>query len=527
MVNCSLCTNSQPYLSYLELKGCRMIKNLIKYLLLLTSLVTQALYAHTPTRSPLSLSSFYLPADTRLALGASYAFTGSSSGHINYIKLCQATDNTCSSCKAPYTVINQGTPISYPQIYSVNPLSYAAYIKNSIQPSDGTGTYYIGMYVQSEETACNSNTSYCSTDRDSGNHFLCVAANATTTGGVVSINSLTQEDNGTVNLNIPTAVNQHAYVIQQANSMILLCMINDTNGNLNTCGSTTTPAGTLWSTPQAIAFANKSLTGNTQYAYITDTAGSVFQCGVNVDGTLTSCAATPTSNPGWISPAGIAFATVGGAQYAYVTDASFLPNVFTCLVGSDGTFSNCQQQTNAPGYSWSQPQFINTATFNAPYAYIYDVSTVKLTQCPLQNDGSFATCSANAEGSSSVSGFSVTTININNGSYNYLFEPQNQAVPTIGVIEWLLESNGSISGSSEVYDGGGIFTAPAGLTFSSYNSTPYAYVTNTDPSSSVLSQCGLTFNPANSQVIFTSCAATPTQNPYSTGTPPFYISLSP
>ena len=183
-----------------------MIMRLIKYLLLLSSLIMQALYAHTPTQSPMTLSSFFMPAGAGLKLGvssASYAFTGSSSGHINYIKLCQATDNTCGSCQALYAVMNTGTPIPYPNTYGVNPLSYAAYIQNNIQPSDGTGTYYIGMYVQSEETACNDNTSYCSTDHDypdSGNHFLCVAANATTSGGVVSINSLTQEDNGTVNL---------------------------------------------------------------------------------------------------------------------------------------------------------------------------------------------------------------------------------------------------------------------------------------------------------------------------------------
>ena len=79
---------------------------------------------------------------------ASYNFSGSTADYINYIQLCKATDNTCSSCGAPY--------VTYKMLTSNNGIPYdtvgtnwniqASTVQNYLTSNGyGDGTYYIGL----------------------------------------------------------------------------------------------------------------------------------------------------------------------------------------------------------------------------------------------------------------------------------------------------------------------------------------------------------------------------------------------
>ena len=145
---------------------------------------------------PLTLSSFFSPTPEMNFVSINYTFSGATSDYINYIRLCNATDNTCGTCNTSVTSINTGVAIPYADTgttYYVSSASVASYLA---MHSLDSGVYNIGMYVQSA-AACSG--SYCSTDSDSSDQILCMQA----TYDGTNVTTLAQSDNGSAQLTTP------------------------------------------------------------------------------------------------------------------------------------------------------------------------------------------------------------------------------------------------------------------------------------------------------------------------------------
>jgi len=169
-------------------------------------MMTNALFAYSESArhenralkvSSTSLQSFFVPLTQEMLLltAAIYTFGGNTADSINYIELCNATDNSCSNCTAGFTSITTGTPISYLSsgtTYSIPASSLAAYL-SSMGLADGS--YNIGMYVRASGLNCTS--AHCSANSDTNSHLLCMQA--LYSGGIVT--SVSQTDNGIVQLN--------------------------------------------------------------------------------------------------------------------------------------------------------------------------------------------------------------------------------------------------------------------------------------------------------------------------------------
>jgi len=146
---------------------------------------------------------------------------------------------------------------------------------------------------------------------------------------------------------------QYAYIsdFNSGQSAIYQCTIDSTNGSFSSCGNIPAPRHS-WA-PWEVAFQS---IGGTQYAYIADStdpgpynAGFIWQCMVNpTDGSLHQCSqlspqfASLTSP--YKEPFGVAFATVNGTQYAYVSDGGTSRGtyqVYKCTLNSNGMFNTC------------------------------------------------------------------------------------------------------------------------------------------------------------------------------------------
>lgn len=300
-------------------------------ILLACYLPAKSVYAAT-TQENLAIDTIFEPTTTKTDLaygsavsGVTYTFSGSTADYVNYIRLCQATDGTCSSCGAPYAtykmlIANNGMP--YDTTGTQHQLlagGIQTYLTNN---GYGDGTYYVGLYAQSTNLVCNSNNSYCSTNQDNAGHALCVQA--VSNGGSTT---LTQQDNGIAVLSsnttpylyvnngnttgtnanttsvcpahatpfacttsnnsglTPTAPygiavdppSQKAYVISRTNNSLsnlsLSCSISSTNGGLD-C-STLAFASTLSCTAQGIAIDPPG-----QNAYVT-CGNNVYKCALS------------------------------------------------------------------------------------------------------------------------------------------------------------------------------------------------------------------------------------------------------
>jgi len=168
--------------------------------LVILSTVHAARAATTALLDILTIPSFFKPITDKESASkelspVTYTFTGSlGTDAVGYIRLCTATDNTCSTCTTGFVVIDTGTPLIYGTTYGVPAASMAAYLAHQGYPA---GSYNIGMYVQSSTTSASCGGTYCSTDEDtSGTHLLCMQA--TYSGGVVT--NPAQTDNKNANL---------------------------------------------------------------------------------------------------------------------------------------------------------------------------------------------------------------------------------------------------------------------------------------------------------------------------------------
>ncbi|OYV56738.1 MAG: hypothetical protein B7X00_00105, partial [Legionella sp. 21-45-4] len=148
---------------------------MIKWNFAWVCVVTSIAYA---AESELSLSSLLQTHQSSSKIQAgdflSFTFNGSSAGNINYLQLCTASSGTdCTTCNTNITPITSGTALPYASggtTYGMNTSAIAAYLT---QNSASSGTYYIGLYVQSQELACNSGASYCSSNADTAGGRLC------------------------------------------------------------------------------------------------------------------------------------------------------------------------------------------------------------------------------------------------------------------------------------------------------------------------------------------------------------------
>ena len=390
---------------------------------------------------------------TNLTSGSSvtYTFSGATADYINYVQLCMATDSTCSSCGAPYA--------TYKMLTANNGVSYdtagtawgiqASPIQNYLTNNGyGDGTYYLGLYVQSQDLVCNSNQSYCSTSQDNAGHVLCMQA--VSSGGTTA---LTQEDNGIAVLSSnttpylyinngntsgtnanttsvcpayatpfacttsnnsgsrPTAPygiavdppSKNVYVISHTNNSVsnasLSCSISSTNGGLN-C-STLSFASSLSCTTQGIAIDPPG-----QNAYVT-CGNNVYKCalGGNTCNQISLSGTSPILN----SPTGIvidptntymAIANVGGSPAGYLT---------ACKI--DGTGCVSANSGNPIAYVTVD----NTGT----YLYSGKSTGSSVYSCPVTVTGStpsIGTCSNKGSGTTKVFGIALNP----NGTNAYI-----------------------------------------------------------------------------------------------------------
>lgn len=396
---------------------------------------TDAVLKEKITTGSLVLSDLFKMVNTgtfSTPLSVTYQFSGPSSDSVNYIRLCNATNNTCNSCASPYTYITAGTPLAYTTggvNYKINQDAIAAYLSTN---GLGAGSYNIGMYLRSSSKNCTG--AYCDTNNDSNPSAKNLCVQATYNGTTVT--ALTQSDNGFAHIDSPS---QFAYVANAAGNL-WQCFLN-ADGSFYSCASTGGTPG--WRQPTAVAVANVNsaqyayvgdyigkkmyycqlkadgsatgcaqtgagtpnpngrwfpngvsvaTVGSTQYAYIADNGGNMYQCGIQSNGTLTACSKTPASPPAAWVPADVTIATVGGTQYAYVASNNDDPHVYQCPLNGDGTFGTCSTTPSSGEPTWNPNSVTITTVGPTQYAYVADDINGHVYQCTLNNNGTFNAC---------------------------------------------------------------------------------------------------------------------------------------
>lgn len=199
---------------------------------------------------------------------------------------------------------------------------------------------------------------------------------------------------------------QYAYVPSPIFGGIFFCPLNIDYGTLDTCRQGPQSEST-YSQPSAVAFATTTGGTPTQYAYFTDAAtgatdGAVFQCNVNSgggnqNGQLQNC--SPTGNISTLGANGIAFATFNGVSYAYLTNFGN-ETVYQCSWSSStGQLSSCVDAASFMNNAWTLKGIAFGTINGVQYAYVsdYDVSSPynsgTVWQCTVNNNtGLFNTC---------------------------------------------------------------------------------------------------------------------------------------
>jgi hypothetical protein len=173
-----------------------------------------------------------------------------------------------------------------------------------------------------------------------------------------------------------------AYIVNTANSTdtpnlpssISKCSFDNSTGLFSGC---TTVAGGNAFTPIDMAFATVA---GTPYAYVTkanyDNTGRLNLCGVAANGDIGPC--TQTGNVSGQPYTGLAFYNASNGLYVYIAETG-ANQVKKCSVNTTGTAigfvpaSNC---TNVPGLSIPSPQYITIKSLGSTtYAYIGTLNT--------------------------------------------------------------------------------------------------------------------------------------------------------
>jgi len=227
--------------------------------------------------------------------------------------------------------------------------------------------------------------------------------------GTLTLSYAYQNDAGvakTGSLNIAyRAMPPHLYVAQLTQltppaGALYDCLLN-TDGTLSTCAQT----GTGISAPTGIVFNGSSS------AYVTDYGSSaVYLCNVGIDGSLSGCASEGSNfqNP-------LQLAINGNTLYA--TNANPTGGVTTCSIGVNGTLSLCTQSSG-----------LGTAGIaaNASFAYVsVDPTTVDV--CAIGASGGLANCASAGGIFSGAYGITLS------GGYAYIANQGNGTVSVCSI----------------------------------------------------------------------------------------------
>jgi hypothetical protein len=194
------------------------------------------------------------------------------------------------------------------------------------------------------------------------------------------------------------------------------------------------------------------------HVYVTNLWTELDACSIGPGGDLSTCAKTPVTG-GPTYPSGIAF----NGNTAYVADFSSGAVDF-CPVNADGSLASC---TAYSGFSanW-QPWALTVATAGNGNTYLYATDENSLygnvQQCLLAADGSISSCAQTASGIVFASGIAIS------GSYAYLGALSGSTY-VVEVCNY--NSDGSISGCASTGSG---FNHPSFLTIDN----GYVYVVN-------------------------------------------------
>jgi hypothetical protein len=339
---------------------------------------------------------------------AAYNFSGSTADYINYIQLCKATDNTCSSCGAPYAtykMLTSNNGIPYDTV-GTNWNIQAGTVQNYLASNGyGDGTYYLGLYVQSRDLVCNSNQSYCSTNQDDAGHALCMQA--VSSGGTTT---LTREDNGIAVLSSNTT--PYLYI---------------NNGNTSGSNANTTSVCPAYATPFACTTSNNSgSTPTAPYGIAVDPPSkNVYVISRGSASNSLSCSISSTN--GGLNCSTLSFAadlaskacTAQGiaidpsGQNAYITCSN---NVYKCALGG----STCNQITLSG----------TSAILNNPTGIVIDPTNSYMAIANTGGTGYLTACKIDGTGCVSAnSGNLIAYVTVDNtGTYLYTGKSTGSAV---------------------------------------------------------------------------------------------------
>lgn len=289
---------------------------------------------------------------------------------------------------------------------------------------------------------------------------------------------------------------QFAYVSSDNTNELFSCSVDSLNGSLSACAAT--PGGATWG-PFATSFA---VVNGTQYVYVADNGDcEVEVCTLNsATGALVACTvADPSPLSGWC-PVGITVATVGSSSYAYVSN-NVTGNLYQCSINAgDGTFSACATLSPSPLSSWD-PFAIAFATVNGTqYAYISDGNNNSVYQCAVSTvNGTLSGCGATpSSGAPSWNTNALAFATVNGSQYAYVASNSGE------IYQCSLNSDGSFNACAITPSSGAPSWNPRGLSFATVNGVQYVYVAGINGH---VYQCSL-----NSDGTFTGCAITPSSS---------------
>lgn len=332
-----------------------------------------------------------------------------------------------------------------------------------------------------------------------------ISTSSTTSTSTVTLSQLTVTVSGDSNETIsptPSVTVSYGSVQTFTVTAATLYTVSPTVGGTCPAG---TWSGSVYSTGSITTDCSVTFSAHrSQIMYIPDVGNHALQlCYLSVAGGLSACTAYSITDP-----SGIAFATLGGVEYAYVTQTT--PGVRVCTLGVNGSGAlTCTSATSGISPVWSAPTGIAIATVNGTqYAYIADDNGANVYQCTLRtSNGTFSACSVMTNpGFTSVRGITFSTVN--GTQYAYVADVGNWNNGDGAMYKCTL--NSTSGGFSAFGPTGSGFGGPWGVTFSTVNGTQYAYVA--DVQNGVFA-CTLTSAAGGTNGDFATCTATPASPP--------------
>jgi hypothetical protein len=464
-----------------------------------------------PPGTPLTLESVFTPAiSSHLFVPGAVTYTfssgiGGQDDAINRISFCLGGNATCSTCNVPTLTLTAGTPLPYTlagTTYGISPDAINAYLNAS---GFLTGTYYIGLDVQSQDFTCNTLSAYCSTNLDSTAQPLCIEAqyDSVTPGNT----TLTRIDSGTAELTIAKTL--YAYVSDGSGS-VYQCAVDAAGELSGTCTATSSLNGA-----HGITFGVSS--DGTVNAYVATNTANAYRCTVNpATGALNGGSCVAVIIDAGIEVGGVTIAASGQGNFLYVTSVD-PGNVYRCQLAADGSFTtgDCSTTGTPPGGLWQGPASLNfgltklTSTTYPQFAYIPGVQgpNGKISKCPYAPDtNTLGACTETPISSAPLwTPSSIVISAVNNNWYAY--------VGTSGGVLYVCdydittgELNGASCGQTPSVPPSG--WAPYSIASATVSGVLYGYVASPGGDRKVY-KCTIDVSGGITNADFTSCSETP------------------